>query len=287
MHHFISNDLAEDYWIILKKVLELGDEVSPRGKNTREILSFTLQLSDPRRALVRGTERKVAVALAAAEALQLIGGFSDPGAMLKVSEHFGQFMDGGVFHAPYGPRIATQIPKAMDWLERDQASRKAHITVWDAAQDLWCEETRDHPCTTHMQFMIRNSRLDLHVGMRANDAWRGFPYDVFQFTQLQQAAAACLAVPVGTYYHHVTSFHLYEENYEDVDRLTSSSQAPIEGVFTDVIFPYDPEINWRRAQARARSIFYGDPNMDPEFSLNDGEQLMWNALRTRGVEGSW
>jgi hypothetical protein len=96
-----------------------------------------------------------------------------------------------------------------------------------------------------------------------------------------------LAIPVGTYYHHATSFHLYEENYEDVDRLISSSQPPIEGLFTDVIFPYDPEINWRRAQQRARSIFYGDPSMDPEFSLNDSEQLMWNAMRVRGVEGSW
>jgi thymidylate synthase len=290
VHYVRSNDLAEDYYMILNDVLMHGETVAPRGKTTSEILSFTLELTDPTRALVRGTNRKVSVPLAAAEALQLVGGFSDPGAMLQISRHFREFTDGGVFHAPYGPRIATQIPKAMDWLERDQASRKAHVTVWDATQDLWCEETRDHPCTTHMQFMVRNDRLDLHVGMRANDAWRGFPYDVFQFCQLQLAVAHALEYPPGTYYHHATSFHLYEENWGDVPRLASSSQPPIEGVQSP--HPLSPDNRWRWQQDRARHLFYGtlygagDPP-SPDTDFNSGELLMCNALRSRNVEGSW
>ena len=287
MHHFASKDLAEDYYFILQKVMDDGAEVAPRGKKTHEILSFTLELTDPTRALVRGTNRKVHVGLAAAEALQLVGGFSDPGAMLRVSEHFGQFMDGGVFHAPYGPRIATQLPEALEWLARDPDTRKAHVSVWQPQQDLWTRDTRDHPCTTHLQFMIRNNALDLHVGMRANDAWRGFPYDVFQFTQLQQAAAACLHMEPGTYYHHATSFHLYEENYGMVGDLQSSSQPPILGVGVD-----SKTSGWSYAAQRARELFYGtiyregeQPNPDMDF--NAGELLMWNALRKAGVEGSW
>lgn len=276
MHHFKSKDLAEDYAFILQHVIREGQEVAPRGKLTKEILAFTLELTDPTRALVRGTERKVHVGLAAAEALQLVGGFSDPGAMLKVSSHFDQFTDGGVFHAPYGPRIAAQIPEALEWLIRDPDSRKAYVSVWQPAQDLWTRDTRDHPCTTHLQFMIRQEALDLHVGMRANDAWRGFPYDVFQFTQLQQAAASCLRVPVGTYYHHVTSFHLYEENWDQVERLQSSSQPPIDGVYLEYLH------TWKVYQMRARDLFYGMP-----LSGNPGEELMWNALRKCGIEGSW
>jgi thymidylate synthase len=283
VHHFVSHDLAEDYYIILRKVMEEGLEVAPRGKNTKEVLAFTLELTDPTRALVRGTNRKLHVGLAAAEALQLVGGFSDPGAMLKVSKHFGQFMDGGVFHAPYGPRIAAQLPEALEWLVRDPDTRKAYVSVWEPTRDLWTLDTRDHPCTTHMQFMIRNDALDLHVGMRANDAWRGFPYDVFQFTQLQQAAASCLQVPVGTYYHHATSFHLYEENWDQVEGLQSSSQPPIEGVHLEY------SAGWRTWQERARQLFYGSidiENPDLDFS-NDGELLMWNALRKAGIEGAW
>lgn len=287
MHHFVTTDLAEDYYLILRNVMREGQDVAPRGLKTKEILSFTLELTDPTRALVRGTNRKISVPLAAAEALQLVGGFSDPGQMLNVSEHFRQFMDGGVFHAPYGPRIAAQIPEALEWLVRDPDSRKAHVSVWNPQQDLWTYDTRDHPCTTHFQFMIRNNKLDMHVGMRANDAWRGFPYDVFQFTQLQQAAANCLRVPLGTYYHHATSFHLYEENYEQVAELQSSSQPPIEGVQIEYNFS-----GWRGYRDRARELFYGtfypegeQPNPDVDF--NAGELFMWNALRKRGVEGSW
>ncbi len=286
MHYVKSNDLAEDYWMILRDVLNNGAAVAPRGKQTVELLSFTLELTDPTRALVRGTERKVHVGLAAAEALQLIGGFSDPAAMLKVSKHFELFMDGGVFHAPYGPRIATQLPEAIAWLRRDPDSRKAYVATWDPMIDLWDTDTRDHPCTTSIQFMIRDGALNAHVNMRANDAWRGFPYDVFQFCQLQLAVAACLGVPAGTYFHHATSFHLYEENWDDVSRLQSSSQIPIEGLTDNITFPYrtDFHFTWRFFQERARQLFYG--HID-DFSLNDSEQLMTHALSAAGVEGSW
>lgn len=285
IHHWRSNDLAEDYKDILQHVLSVGEEVAPRGKLTREVLSFTLELTDPTRALVRDTNRKIVPALAAAEALQLVGGFSDPRAMMQVSEHFEQFMDGGVFHAPYGPRIATQVPEALIWLMRDPDTRKAHVSVWQPQQDLWTRETRDHPCTTHLQFMIRKNALDLHVGMRANDAWRGFPYDVFQFTQLQQAAAACLHMEPGTYYHHATSFHLYEENYDMVDGLQSSSQPPLLGVSVD-----NKTSGWSFAAQRARELFYGSPpgtSTPFTFPHNDGEEFMYHALRKRGVTGSW
>lgn len=293
MHHFVSNDLAEDYAFILERVLREGSEVAPRGKPTREILSFTLELTDPTRALVRGTERKVHVALAAAEALQLIGGFSDPAAMLAVSRHFELFMDGGVFHAPYGPRIATQLPEAIAWLRRDPDTRKAYVATWDPMVDLWDKETRDHPCTTSIQFMIRDGALNAHVNMRANDAWRGFPYDAFQFCQLQLAVAQCLGVPAGTYFHHATSFHLYEENYDGVDQLVSCSQTPIGPLGEDILFPSPtgfnslPLYDWGYMQKRARAVFYGDPSINPETQLCDSERLFWRALRTAGVEGSW
>ena len=94
MNNYETNDLAEDYKGLLEEVVKWGDEVSPRGKKTKELLGFHMKLTDPRRALVRGCNRKISVPVAAAEALQLVGGFSDPAAMLKVSPHFSVFLDG-------------------------------------------------------------------------------------------------------------------------------------------------------------------------------------------------
>lgn len=141
--------------------------------------------------------------------------------------------------------------------------------------DLMTTDTRDHPCTTAIQFMIRNDKLNAHVFMRANDAWRGFPYDVFQFCQLQLAVAGALGLEPGTYYHHATSFHLYEENLEAVDGLQSSSQPPIPGVSGN---------RWGYVRGRARCMFYGALDIT---LMNDGEELMYNAMRKAGVEGAW
>jgi thymidylate synthase len=195
---------------------------------------------------------------------------------MNVSPHFEVFLAGGVFHAPYGPRIASQLPKVAERLIADNYTRKAHVNVWDALQDLYTDDTRDHPCTTSMQFMIRDGRLDLHVHMRANDAWRGFPYDVFQFTQLQQAMAAFLRRDVGHYYHNATSFHVYSVNYDAAEELTASEQEPITGVTAKNAG------HWKHVQRRARDLFYGTASF-----MGPGEALMSDALRRRGVTGAW
>lgn len=278
--YYVSEDLAEDYARILHIVRDRGLEVAPRGLSTREILSFTLCLRDPTRALARGTGRKIHTGLAAAEALQLVGGFSDPGAMSRISPHLTQFTDGGVFHAPYGPRTSSQIQPAIDWFRRDKDTRKAWVQVWDPMQDLMTGDTRDHPCTTAIQFMIRDDRLNAHVFMRANDAWRGFPYDVFQFCQLQLAVADCLRIEPGIYFHHATSFHLYEDNLEQVSTLEQSSQPAIPGI---QISPASLPHQWIFHRGKARRIFY---NQQPN-DMNTGETLMHTALRRAGIEGEW
>jgi thymidylate synthase len=276
MTHFQINDMAESYRDILTTVRDEGGRVAPRGKATLELLNVTIELSNPARALAIRCGRSLHAGVAAAEALQLVGGFSDPAAMMRVSPHFDVFTDGGVFHAPYGPRIASQVPQAVQRLVNDWATRQAVISVWDPTQDLWTDRTRDYPCTTHLQLMVRNGCLDLHVSMRANDAWRGFPYDVFQFTQLQLAVAHFLGRPVGTYYHHATSFHLYEENLDQVADLTVGRAEELIGV--------RPGQTWADTQDRARDLFYGTEGVKP---MGSGETKMFNALRKCGVTGAW
>lgn len=276
MNYYETDDLAQGYKDICRQVLDEGANVAPRGLKTKELLGFKLVLRDPMRALVRGCDRKISVPVAAAEALQLVGGFSDPASMLQVSPHFKVFQDGGVFHAPYGPRIAPQLPKVIGRLRADASTRQAHIQVWDPLQDLFTDVTRDYPCTVSLQFMVRNGELLLFTNMRANDAWRGFPYDVFQFTQLQLAVANTLDIQPGAYHHYATSFHLYEENWAQAAELKESDQPRVPGIWGGR--------SWSNVQDRARKLFYGEV---PEDSLGNGELLMSNALRRRGVTGSW
>ncbi len=219
--------MVQGYVPLVMAVLLNGDKVAPRGQATRELLGTTIVLDDPYTALPIGVGRKLNIGIAAAEAVQLIGGFSDPQLMSAVSKNFDQFRDGGIFHGAYGPRIRPQLEAVVRRLDEDSSTRQAVITLWDPLHDLHVAGQRDYPCTVALHFMIRSGKLDLHVTMRSNDVWWGLTYDVFQFTQLQLTVASALRRGVGTYYHHANSLHLYERDIPAVEHLHDYDFAPL------------------------------------------------------------
>ncbi len=63
--------------------------------------------------------------------------------------------------------------------------------------------------------------------MRSNDAYLGFPHDVFCFTMIQELIARSLGIRVGEYHHFATSLHLYEDHVAEVTRyLGEGFQSP-------------------------------------------------------------
>jgi len=64
----------------------------------------------------------------------------------------------------------------------------------------------------HMQFFIREERLEADVVMRSQDVIKGFPYDMKFFMQQQLKMADQLSLPVGPMTHHVHSMHVYEKD---------------------------------------------------------------------------
>lgn len=184
--------------------------------------------------------RGVNAAIGAAEALQLIGGFSDPEWLCKIAPAFEKFREdislssGGHpigeltfpwFHGAYGTRVAAhdQLRSVVARLHSEPHTRQAVVTLWDPEVDVQPLHL-DYPCTVALGFSVTGRRLNARVTMRSNDAWLGLPYDMFQFTQLQLTLCHILALSPGTYTHTAWSLHLYEENvaasYEVVDRAT-------------------------------------------------------------------
>jgi thymidylate synthase len=51
--------------------------------------------------------------------------------------------------------------------------------------------------------------------MRSNDIVRGFPYNVVQFTTVQEIVAGWLGVELGPYNHWSDSLHIYEADLPD------------------------------------------------------------------------
>jgi len=89
-------------------------------------------------------------------------------------------------------------------------------------QLLLDSSTKDSPCTTTLQFFVRDQRVHAVVYMRSNDVIWGLPYDVFVFSVLQEMLACDLGCEVGTYTHIAGSLHLYERHFELANRILQS-----------------------------------------------------------------
>ena len=182
-----------------------------------------------------GTGRKLSTRVAAAEALQLIGGFSDPKWLMNIAAGFRQFAENdGKFWGAYGNRVKhggiQQVEQVVRKLCDDPTTRQAVVTLWNPVLDN-SPGKRDYPCTVALSFQRRgpryrqHSQLNMSVLMRSNDVWLGLPYDMFQFTQLQLTLCNILDLTPGTYTHTAWSLHLYLDNADDSYAVTDHITA--------------------------------------------------------------
>lgn len=221
MRIFESETGASGYRDFVHTIARVGTSRSPRGIQTLDAGPMTWVIRDVTRSLPLGTGRSVSRKIAAAEAVQLIGGFDQPHLLLNASPNFRQFLepDTGQFYGAYGARIGVQLNHVVRKLSSDRDTRQAVITLWSPTLDNEPGH-RDHPCTVMLHLAIRDDELELTTTMRSQDVWLGTPFDVFMFTQLQQTVARVCDVRPGAYRHITLSTHIYESNLTDIDRLT-------------------------------------------------------------------
>ncbi|MED3844426.1 thymidylate synthase [Geobacillus stearothermophilus] len=161
---------------------------------------------------------------AVAEWLWCMKGANDLEMISYYAPSYRKYSDNGItLHGAYGPRIQKYLPKIINLLQKDEHSRRAVIPIY-TIHDV-AIESKDIPCTSSIQFLIRNGRLNLIVHMRSNDIYLGLPYDVFNFTMLQEYVARKLNVQIGTYTHIVNSLHYYKKNEETIKRIAYSAPA--------------------------------------------------------------
>lgn len=229
-------DSIEDLWVnAAKALITKGQTFSPRGLKTREIVGMQLTLTNPRRRIPHLPVRKFSLAYAMGELAWYMGGKDDLDFIKYYAPSYGRYSDDGKrLHGAYGPRIFksdyvaeenSQWTKVKQILQKDPDSRQAVIPIYSA--DDTGLNTKDMPCTLSLQFLIRNSQLNMLVNMRSNDLWLGGLIDVFCFTALQELMALELNLPLGIYQHHVGSYHMYERNFEDVVQVLEQHDSVV------------------------------------------------------------
>lgn len=128
-----------------------------------------------------------------------------------------------------------QIAFVLGEIKRNQemSSRRAVICIRDNAKD---EQLANPSCLQHIQFFVREGKLDMCVLFRSNDFAQAFFMNVFALTCLQEQIAQELGIPVGTYSHTSNSMHVYQQNFEVFKAYAQKvAKEPLE----DLTYEYD------------------------------------------------
>lgn len=203
---------------LLSEIMTYGLASAPRGRPIRELLATTAAI-DMRRPIVTVRPRKLSYKFMAGEAWWIASGRDDVASIARYNKRMADFSDDGqTFFGAYGVKAKPQIDYVVEKLYEDQDSRQAVINIWRECPP----STKDVPCTTTIQWMIRGNRLHCIDTMRSNDIWLGFPYDVFNFSML----SACLLIrlrerglrlQLGTLYMRAGSAHVYKTDWPKVE----------------------------------------------------------------------
>lgn len=244
MKTFEFESFEESYPFLLNELLTNGKEVSPRGMLTKEIAPIGITINNPKKRVISFPERKINPGFMTAELLWMLRGSNDVEEIGHYNKQWLKYTDDGkTLNGAYGQRIfkwdgmfdiweesyndeegnphvnfqcdhivIDQFEKAFEQLKADPDTRQATIVLFNPVQDY--RDTKDKPCTNLLRFMIRDGKLNMTVFMRSNDVILGYPYDIFNFTMMQEIMAGKLGIEVGKYTHIADSFHIYEMHFD-------------------------------------------------------------------------
>lgn len=243
----LDSTSADDAWRKAARLLQTEVNIQQgRGQPTRELLHVIFSLADSRQRVA--FTRAINPALAIAEVIWILSGANASEFLVRWNPRMKQFADKdtNIFHGAYGYRLGSrphlpvaaeqalrittdkphpqldQLRAAYEALLWSPDSRQVVLQIWDARIDLPDPEPRstDVPCNLASHLMIRNGRLEWLQVMRSNDLFWGMPYNVVQFTCLQEVIAGWLGLDVGSYVQMSDSLHVYQRYWDELDSLS-------------------------------------------------------------------
>lgn len=252
MHHYKSVERA--FLGELSRVLGTGEQVAPQSFPTTEVTDCIFRIERPRARLIGHPARGWSLPYAIGELFWHLSASDDLNAIAYYSRQWQRFADGSrkISGSCYGHRIFSCDSEGNSlWmrmtnlLRRDPSSRQAVLTLFDSVVDLG-SSSKDVPCTSVLQFLVRGGCVNLSVYMRSNDLMLGFGYDIFFFTILQEMLAVALRLELGWYQHMVGSLHVYEKDRKRAEQIANEaleSDAPemesLDSVDLEPILPYE------------------------------------------------
>ena len=231
---------------LLRDVLENGCHVKREDSSrcNTELVSHKFTIDDPRNRLIYSKTKPTNIFQCVGQFLWITQGNFNLDAISYYQSHAEKYSSDGIkVIGAYGPRLfgiahMNQIEYILDTLDKDPEKRKAVASIYLPHFDHHGLPREEIPCTLNLQYLIRNEQLLALTYMRSQDAFNVLPYDVFNFTMLQEYVQNRL-VPkhnpgLGSYHHHSGSFHVYENSKSTIQNMLSDPDAD------DIVMPPMP-----------------------------------------------
>lgn len=223
----INADTGDDLWLQAVARFREGDaaQQASRCGNTDEILHAALCLRNPRERWAVSRYPALNPAFSLVEVIWILRGRRDSAFPNYFNSQLSNYAGKGEFyHGAYGYRLRgrgdDQMLRAYEALKSNGASRQVVLQIWDSQLDLPAADgssmAPDIPCNICALLKIRDGRLEWTQIMRSNDMHIGLPYNLVQFTSLQEVMAGWLNVGIGDYHHLSDSLHIYDSAKADV-----------------------------------------------------------------------
>lgn len=115
----------------------------------------------------------------------------------------------------FASKKIDQVDYLIEQLKTNPSSRRHVTSLWNI-DDL--DEMALNPCVWHTQWLVKESKLHLIVGIRSNDMALGNPYNVFQYYVLQRMIAQVTGYELGSLTFNINDAHVYERHVEDIEK---------------------------------------------------------------------
>lgn len=292
MIQVVEAESANDLWLLAADRL-LRDGTSSRSSRNgmnQELLHTVLALSNPRDRWVVSRCPPMNVAFAIAEVIWIFRGRNDSAFLNYFNSYLPRFAGSGEkYHGAYGYRLRfgfdiDQIRRACQALENVPDCRQVVLQIWNPKSDLpntnGTSVSTDIPCNICSLLKVRDGRLHWTQIMRSNDLFLGLPYNLVQFTTLQELMAGWLGLELGPYTHLSDSLHLYNNDIAHV-RLAKRITAPVNVDSLSASFA-ETETYTQRLESLIDCIVADDSTSDMVISQLEGLTLP-NAWRNLAI----
>jgi len=207
-----TKDLISGAWSDLNAQGELyeasSSEQSVFQGSFKEILGWSATLNNPSARMIHSPNFNEG--LAVARFLYLIRGTNTVEEIAFYAPRVMDFSDDGIhlFGSSYGFKIFKddRFWNMVEKLQTTKNSKRLYFPIF--TEDDFLRDSKDIPCAIGFLLEPRGNVLNVTLLMRANDAQKLLPYNLFEFSLLHECIAVASGMTIGEFSYYAGSLHL-------------------------------------------------------------------------------